>query len=146
MDQDGQPGRGGEPQPRQEHEQRADDQDTPPADAVGVGGEPERNGRVAQECQGQEHPYERSGEPEGGEVEDQHDRHEAVAEHAHRSRREDEAPIAPERHRLPRLSARFDLPSAPRVERVVGGELQGELFLVGQAEQREAVGDGEQPP
>ena len=83
-----------EDDPGQDHQRGAGDEDAPPSEPVGVGRQPQRDDRVADERQGQDDPDRQRIEADRGEVQDQDDRQEPVAEHPERPHREQEAAVA----------------------------------------------------
>ena len=82
--------------PASDHQRGAGDEDPAPAEPVGVGGQPERDDRVADERQGQHDPDRQRVEPGRREVEDEDDRQEPVAEHAQRPHREQQPAVTVE--------------------------------------------------
>ena len=93
QDEQRQPGREREDDARQEHQRGAGDQHATAAEPVGVGREPERDDRVADERQGQHDPDGQRVEAGRGEIEHEDDRQEAVAEHPQRPHREQQASV-----------------------------------------------------
>ena len=83
-----------EDDPGQDHQGRTRDEHAAPPEPVGVGRQPQRDDRVADQRQGQDDPDRQRVEPDGREVEDQDDRQEAVAEHPERPHREQQAAVA----------------------------------------------------
>ena len=92
-DEQRQPARVREDDARDDHQGRAGDQDPAPAEAVGVRRQPQRDDRVADERQGQHDADRQRIEAGRGEVEDEDDGQEPVAEHAQRPHREQEPPV-----------------------------------------------------
>jgi len=90
-----------EDDPGQQHEARTRDEDPTPPQAIGVGRQPQADRGVAEQRQGQDHPDHHPADAERHEVQDQHDREKAVAEHAGDAGREEEARVGA--HRSPRL-------------------------------------------
>ena len=79
-----------------DHQDGAGDEDPPPAEPVGVGRQPQRDDRVADEREGQDEADGQRVEPGRREVEDEDDREEAVAEHPERPHREQQPAVAVE--------------------------------------------------
>ena len=69
------------------------DEHPAPAEAVGVGRQPQRDDRVADERQGQHDPDRQRVEADRRQVQDEDDRQEAVAEHPQRPHREQQPPV-----------------------------------------------------
>ena len=82
--------------PGHDHEDGPGDEHPPPAEPVGVRRQPQRDDRVADERQGQDEPDRQRVEPGRGEVQDEDDREEAVAEHPQRPHREQQPAVAVE--------------------------------------------------
>ena len=74
----------------------AGDQHAPTAEPVGVGRQPQRDDRVADQRQGQDDPDGERVEAGRGEIEHEDDREEAVPEHAQRPHREQQPAVAVE--------------------------------------------------
>jgi hypothetical protein len=80
------------------HQQRADEERAPAPDAIGAGGEEQRDQRVAGERRRQQQPDVRLAQPEGDQVEDEHDRQPAIGEQADAARGEEQAAVASQGH------------------------------------------------
>ncbi len=93
QDQQRHPTREGEDDAGDDHQSRPDHEDPPTAEPVGIGREPQRDERVADEREGQDQTDRERVEPGRGEIEDEDDREEPVAEHPQGSHREQEAAV-----------------------------------------------------
>ena len=78
---------------REHHQHRADDQHAPPAAAVGVGGEPQRDGGIPEQGQGEQQADLRLRQPGLHQVENQHHRQEAIRKQPQRSSGEEDTPV-----------------------------------------------------
>ena len=83
--------------PGEDHQDRAGDQHPAAAEPVGVGRQPQRDDRVADERQGQDEADGQRVEADRGQVQDEDDREEPVAEHPQRPHREQQpaVPVEP---------------------------------------------------
>ena len=79
---------------RAQHQQRADDQRALASDTVSGGGEPERNARIAHECEGEEQADLLFGKTYLREIEREDDREEAVAKESDDARGEKSDDVA----------------------------------------------------
>ena len=82
--------------PRDDHQRGAGDEDATPAEPVGLGRQPERDERVADQGERQDEPDRQRIQPGRGEIQHQDDGEEAVAEHPQRPHREQEPAVAVE--------------------------------------------------
>ena len=95
-DEQGDPAGQREGDPGDDHQERAGDQHAPATEPVGVGRQPQRDHRVADQRERQDDADRDGVEPDGGQVQDQDDRQEPVAEHPEDPRREQQAAVAVE--------------------------------------------------
>ena len=86
--------------PGDDDEEAAGDEHAPSAESIGVGREPQRDERVAEQGQGQDRPDGQRLQPDRGQVQDEDDGEEPVAEHAQDAQGEQAATVRPRPRRL----------------------------------------------